>query len=220
MDPTHQLFRAALQPRRWARLEAVLAQRLGAVRIVVENLYHPHNMSAVLRTAEALGIQHVHVVDEPGQFEVSRRISMGAHKWLTLHRHHHFEGCADELKAAGFRLYAAMLDPGAVRLEEVPVTDPVALVLGNEKDGVSPATRARCDGAYSIPMTGFVQSFNVSVAAAVSLYSVTRRARQERPDGGLLSPAERDQVLAGWLPKSAKFGARVVRAAESPPATP
>ncbi len=219
METAEAIIRAALMPRRWARLEAVLAQRLGAVRVVVENLYHPHNMSAVLRTAEALGIQHVHVVDEPGHFEVSRRISMGAHKWLTVHRHREFGACADELTGAGFRLYAALLDPGAVALEEVPVAEPVALVLGNEKDGVSPAARARCHGAYTIPMAGFVQSLNVSVAAAVSLYDVTRRARAERPDGGLLAPAERAEVLARWLPKSARFGARVARAAggEDPP---
>ncbi|MHB8766436.1 MAG: TrmH family RNA methyltransferase [Deferrisomatales bacterium] len=213
METASEILRGALQPRRRERMLSVLDRRLGAVRVVVENLHHPHNMSAVLRTAEALGVQHVHVVDEPRQFAVSRRITLGAHKWLTLHPHAAFDDCAAELKAQGFRLYAAMLEADAVPLEKVPVGEPVALVFGNEKQGVGPETRARCDGAYTIPMDGFVQSFNISVAAALSLYSITRRARSERPDGGLLGAEEKAALLASWLPKSLKCGARVAQLA-------
>ncbi len=212
MKRAEEILKAAVRPERWAKIEGVLNRRLGAVRVVVENLHHPHNMSAVLRTCEALGIQHVHAVETAEDFTFSRRITLGAHKWLSLHRHDAFSPCAAELKALGFRLYAAMLDPAALPLEEVPVDEPVALVLGNEKDGVSPAARALCDGAYIIPMAGFAQSFNISVAAAVSLYSITRRARELRPDGGLLGPEERARLLETWLPKSVACGARVVRA--------
>jgi tRNA (guanosine-2'-O-)-methyltransferase len=105
-----------------------------------------------------------------------------------------------------------MLQPGAVPLEEIPVANPVALVLGNEHDGVSEEAVAGCDGCYTIPMTGFVQSFNISVAAAVSLYSVTTRVRAQRADSGLLSDAERHTVLESWLPKSLRCGRRIVRA--------
>lgn len=212
MEEAGEILRAALRPERWARLQAVLAQRLGAVRAVVENLHHPHNASAVLRTCDALGVQHVHAVEAAEDFAFSRRITLGAHKWLTLHRHETFDACAAELRGAGFRLFAAMLDPCAVPLEELPVDRPLALVFGNEKAGVSPETRARCDGAFTIPMAGFSQSLNISVAAAVSLYSVARRVRAERLDGGLLSEEERAAVLASWLPRSLRCGRRVVRA--------
>ncbi len=195
-------------------MQAVLDKRLGAVRVVVEHLRHAHNLSAVLRTCEALGVQHVHVVDAAEHCTWSRRITQGAHKWLTVHRHDRFEACAAALRDRGFRMYAAMLDPGAVPLGEIPVDRPVAVVFGNEKAGVSPETRALCDGAYIIPMTGFVQSFNISVAAAISLYDLTRRARAERPDSGLLSAAERGEVLFSWLPKSLRCGRRIVDAGE------
>ena len=105
-----------------------------------------------------------------------------------------------------------MLHPDAVPLEVLPLDRPIALVFGNEKAGVSPGTRALCDGAYTIPMAGFSQSLNISVAAAVSLYSVCRRVREERPDGGLLSEEERAAVLESWLPKSLRCGRRVARA--------
>lgn len=212
MDQSASLewIRNALRPERWAKMERALHHRLGAVRVVIENLHHPHNLSAVMRTCEGLGVQHLHVVDTRENTVPSRRITLGAHKWLSIHRHDRFADCAEDLKRRGFRLYAAMLDPGAIPLEEIPVDAPVALVFGNEKEGVSPEARALCDGAYMIPMYGFVQSFNVSVAVAVSLYSVTRRVRQ-RPDGGLLSAEERREVLEAWLPKSLRVGRRLVR---------
>ncbi len=212
MERAEQILRAAVRPERWAKIEGVLNRRLGAVRVVVENLHHPHNTSAVLRTCEALGIQHVHAVETAEDFTFSRRITLGAHKWLSLHRHESFAACAEELHALGFRLHAAMLDPSALPLEDLPVREPLALVLGNEKEGVSPGARALCDGAYIIPMAGFAQSLNISVAAAVSLYSVTRRVRELRPDGGLLCPEERARLLEAWLPKSVACGPRVVRA--------
>ncbi len=222
MDSTRDVIRNALRPQRWDRMQAVLDRRLGAVRVVVEHLRHAHNLSAVLRTCEALGVQHVHVVDSAEHCTWSRRITQGAHKWLTVHRHERFDTCAAALRGRGFRLYAAMLDPGAVPLGEIPVDRPVAVVFGNEKAGVSQEARGLCDGAYIIPMAGFVQSFNISVAAAISLYDLTRRARAERPDNGLLSEAERTEVLAAWLPKSLRCGRRIVdagkkRAQDRPP---
>jgi tRNA (guanosine-2'-O-)-methyltransferase len=169
-------------------------------------------MSALLRSCEAFGVQYVHAVEAVEEFTVSRRITLGAHKWLTLTRHETIEQCAAALRSAGVRLYAAMLDPKAVSLEELPVDEPVALVFGNEKEGVSAPARALCDGAYTIPMDGFVQSLNISVAAAISIYSITRRVRDLRPDGGLLGEAERERLLEAWLPKSLRCGARLVKA--------
>lgn len=193
-------------------MQAVLDRRLGAVRVVVENIHHPHNMSALVRSCEAFGVQNFHAVETVEDFTVSRRVTLGAHKWLTMKRHRTFEECAAELRRAGFRLYAAMLDPQAVPLQELPVEEPLAIVLGNEKEGVSRAARALCDGAYTIPMAGFVQSLNISVAAAISIYSVTERVRRLRPDGGLLTEEEKEQLLATWLPKSLRCGPRIARA--------
>jgi tRNA (guanosine-2'-O-)-methyltransferase len=205
------LMQASIRPQRWAKMRAVLDSRLRAVRVVAENLHHPHNMSALLRTCEAFGVQHVHAVETAESFTFSRRITLGSHKWLTITRHGTIGECAETLREQGFRLYAAMLEPSALPLESIPVAEPVALILGNEKGGVSDAARALCDGIYTIPMTGFVQSLNISVAAAISIYSVTSRVRALRPDGGALTSEEKERLLRAWLPKSVRWGARVRR---------
>lgn len=212
MPTSDEILRGALRPQRWARIQSVLAQRLASVRLVLENVHHPHNVSAVLRSCEAFGVQHVHAVETSTNFRFSRRITMGTHKWLTLSRHDCFDDCATQLRAEGFKLYAAVPDLGAVPLEQLPVDEPVALVLGNEKAGLTPCARALCDGCYTIPMAGFAQSLNISVAASVSLYDVTRRARAARRDGGLLTSVERSELLATWLPKTVPCGKKVMRA--------
>lgn len=213
MRDGREILLRALRPERWAKVRRVLDCRLAAVRVVLENLHHPHNMSAVLRSCEAFGVQRVHAVETVEDFTVSRRITLGSHKWLTLTRHDTFETCAQELRRLGFRLYAAMLDSEAIPLDQIPVDEPVAVVLGNEKEGVSVRARALCDGAYTIPMAGFVQSLNVSVAAAVTLHSLTERVRKLRADGGLLNETEKEELLAAWLPKSIRAGTRIVKAA-------
>jgi tRNA (guanosine-2'-O-)-methyltransferase len=217
MQTAEEVIRGVLRPQRWAKIQAALEQRLGAVRVVVENLHNPHNTSAVLRTCEALGVQHIHAVETTGPFTLSRRITIGAHKWVTLHHHDTIAECARKIKETGFRLYGAVLDPKSLPLEEIPVDQPVALIFGNEKVGVSPQARDLCDGTYTIPMVGFVQSFNISVAAAISLYSLTGRVRRLRADGGLLSPEEKAEILESWLPKSVRWGRKALRALRPQP---
>lgn len=212
METLTQILAGMMTPRRLERMEQVLDRRLGAVRLVVEDLRHPHNMSAVLRSCEAMGVQHVHAVESEEDFTFSRSITKGSHKWLTLHRHETFEECAAELRREGFALYAAMLRPDAMTLEEVPLDRPVALVLGNELKGVRAETLALCDGCYMLPMEGFVQSYNVSVAAALSLHILTARVRRELPDGGGLPPEEKAALLEHWLPRSSPHMKRIVRA--------
>lgn len=211
MENLVELLGGMVLPRRLARILEVLDGRLAGVRAVVENLHHPHNMSAMLRSCEALGVQHLHVVEEYEEYKVSRKITMGSHKWLTLHRHRNFAECASELKALGFSIHAAVLSDRAVPVSEVPVDRPVALLFGNEQFGVTPAAREFCDGEFIIPMNGFVQSFNVSVAAALSIYDVTTRMRKSGYPGALLNPDEKAALLAEWLPKSAPFAKKVAR---------
>ncbi len=193
------------------RILAVLEQRLGSVRVVVENLHNPHNMSAVLRSCEAMGIQNVDVVDEQKEFKVARGITKGSHKWLTLKRHDDFATMAKQLKSEGFSLYAAMPAPDALPLDTVPVTEKIAIVFGNEHGGVSDTALEHCDGRFVIPMQGFVESFNVSVAVAISIYDLTTRARKEREDGGRLTPEQKAELLNEWLPKSSKFTRKIAR---------
>jgi tRNA (guanosine-2'-O-)-methyltransferase len=188
---------------------SVLDHRLGSLRVVVENLHNPHNTSAVLRTCEAMGIQHIHVVESVSKFAVARGITKGSHKWLTLHKHRNFADCAKELKDEGFSIYAAMLKKDAVPLPALPIDQNIALVFGNEHAGVSSEAQAHCDGAYFIPMQGFVQSYNVSVATAISIYDISSRMRTQREDGGALSAEQKSSTLESWLPKVAPYTRRI-----------
>ena len=203
-------LRSLLGQERLARLEEVLAQRTRHLAVVLENLYDAHNLSAVLRTADAFGVQEVHVVDAEGDFAISRKISLGAHKWLDIVVHSGetaSEDCVTALRDRGFRMMAATLAPGAVALGDLDLSGRVAFVFGNEHEGLTEAMARACDSAYVIPMRGFVQSFNVSVSAAITL----QHARSARAWPGL-EEADAASVLEDWMGKSIKQSARILGA--------
>lgn len=159
---------------RKARLDEVVAGRLRSVTVVFENLYDPHNGAAALRSCEALGIDTIHIVGDRMRF--SDKVTQGSHKWLRLVHHASLDACVAALRAEDFQLVAAV--PGAaVALDALPCERKTAFLLGNEHAGLSDAARAACDVEYTIPMAGFSESFNLSVATAISLYSFTQRRR-------------------------------------------
>ncbi len=168
-----------------------------------ENFANPHNAAAILRTCEALGILNVYIIEELVPFEPSRAVTQGAEKWLKLKRFRLAERAFPELKEEGFRIYAAVPGRGAIPVEELPVGEPLALVFGNEKEGVSEKALEFCDGTFRIPMWGFVESFNVSVAAAISLYISARRRRELLGREGDLSSREEEALMAHYLKLSA-----------------
>ncbi len=179
-------------------MQAVASARLRGVTLVLDNLYQQHNMSAVLRSAEAFGIDTVHVIEDRNRFHINRAITHGCHKWLTVVRHDRPEDCLLPLKEQGWKLWAALPAPEAIPIRKIPLTPAIALVFGNEGDGVSETTLRLCDAAFTIPMFGFSESLNVSVAAAVALENLTRRYRAWIGRPGDLSPQERAALLARW----------------------
>ena len=214
-DPRAETLRSILVPQRAERLEAVLSRRTRHLTVVLENLYDSHNMSAVLRTADAFGLQEVHVVDPEGDFAISRKITQGAHKWLDVRRHEGSQAALDAamaLRARGFTLFAATLAEGAAPLTDLDLSGPAAFVFGNEHAGLSPALADACDRAYVIPMLGFVQSFNVSVSAALTL----QHARGARRWPGL-EGADREEVRERWLGLALKQSERILAALDDPP---
>lgn len=184
-------------PERLGRIRAALDNRLHHVAIAVEALYHRHNVSAVLRTADAMGVHRVHLVE--GHFRAVRGASRGAERWLELHHHADPRSAVQAIQAAGYRVYCADIAEGAVTPEEIPVEEgPVCLWFGAELVGVSPEALEVADGIVTIPMRGFAQSLNVSVAAAVTLRPVAERARAMGP-AALLPEAEREALWQTWL---------------------
>lgn len=190
---------AMVTQERLERIERVVAGRLKGLAVVCENFANPHNAAAILRTCEALGILNVYIIEELVPFEPSRAVTQGAEKWLSVKRFRRAERAFPELKEAGFRIYAAVPGKGAIPVEELPVEEPLALVFGNEKEGVSERALGFCDGTFRIPMWGFVESFNVSVAAAISLYISARRRRDLLGTDGDLAPEEREALRRRYI---------------------
>ncbi|MEL6345595.1 MAG: RNA methyltransferase [Myxococcota bacterium] len=195
----------SVSERRQQRVREMLAQRLGSVVVITEAIHRRHNTSAILRSAEAFGVHEVHLIT--GGFRASRGATRGAERWLELHRWDALEDVLAHLRERGFALWVADLHPDAIPPDAVPVDKPVALLFGNELNGVSDAARAAADGFVIVPMFGLMESLNVSVAAACVLQHVTARRRAY---GGSDLPADRQQTYFNdWLARESKMRAGV-----------
>lgn len=171
-----------LTGRRRERIEAVLAQRTRYLTLVLEDLYQPHNASAVLRSCECFGVQDVHVVEGCNAYRVNEQVAQGAGRWLDLYRYRAAEGqdlhtCARHLRDRGYRLVAATPGLDSVPVAQLPVDRPLAVILGTEEEGLSPAALGLAEARVRVPMYGFTESFNVSVSAALILGELSRRVR-------------------------------------------
>ncbi|HEC63335.1 MAG TPA: TrmH family RNA methyltransferase, partial [Candidatus Acetothermia bacterium] len=182
-----------------AKIERVVASRLGGLACVCENFEKPHNAAAILRTCEAIGVLNVYVVEQDFPFEPSKGVTQGADKWLFIKRFRRWELALEALRREGYLLYAATPDPKGLALEELPTRGKLALVFGNEATGISPQVLHACAGTFWVPMWGFSQSLNVSVAAAISLYHCAQARRHQLGRPGDLSPAEREALRQHYL---------------------
>jgi tRNA (guanosine-2'-O-)-methyltransferase len=187
-----------ISPDRIARVESVLDARLTSLTTVVEDVYDPHNAAAAIRTGEAIGLQDFHAVEPGKRFSPASGITMGCHRWIDIHRWSSVASCAASLRERGFRLYATLPD-APVDLETVDVSTPVAIVFGNEHAGLTADAVAACDGAVSIAMHGFTQSFNLSVSVALAVSRLATRRREHIAARGDLDPARRAHLRARWL---------------------
>jgi len=202
-----------LLPERKERIDRAVESRTRSLTVVLEAFCDPQNVNAVLRTCEAFGVQEVHVVEGPMKpYDRNRKISQNADKWLDVVRWQRTADCLAHLRSRGFSLYATWLGEGSRSLGELSFAGPVALVFGNENRGVSPEALAGCDRAYAIPMRGLVQSLNVSVAAAVSLYHAVERREAERGRHGDLTEAESRALRERFYLLAVKQRSRIAKA--------
>ena len=201
---------------RWQKIEEVVQQRTRHITVVVEDIYQPHNASAVLRSCDGFGIQDVHIIENSNQFDASSQVTIGADQWLTLHRYKdegvdNTERCFSDLKKQGYKVIATTPHENDTNLNELPIDQKTALVFGTELEGISDRAEELADGFVKIPMAGFSESFNISVSAAVCLYNVTRRLRASDINWKL-SDEEIDNLKYQWLKKSIKAGEQLERA--------
>lgn len=208
-DEILELAAPFLTANRRHRIDQVVANRTYSVVPVMENIYDRGNISAVMRSSEALGFQAAHIIELNERFKEANRVTQGADKWLDVVRWKSTEACVSDLKAKGYRIYATHLE-AAVPISEVDWSVPSAIVFGNEKDGVSPKMLELADQRIIIPMLGFVQSFNISVAAAISLYHIYQDRIRRLDHHGDLTEAERHVVRALYCLRSAKNPERLI----------
>jgi tRNA (guanosine-2'-O-)-methyltransferase len=198
---------AALEPllteERRQRIATVIEARSRSVVPVLDGLIDPHNVSAVLRSADAFGVQEVHVIARGERYLASPRVAQGSERWVDVIEHSSAAQCVAALRERGHRVYVAAMD-GKLRPEALADEAKPAIVFGNEHEGVSSELFALADGSYTIGMQGFVQSLNVSVAAAITLFSAMRG----RP--GDLNAEQRERLRARFCMLSVPRAQEVV----------
>lgn len=160
-----------LTPDRRSKIERVAAGRCFDISVVLESIYDRGNISAVMRTAEGLGFSNFHIIETFEKFKNANRVTQGADKWVESKKWKKTSDFIDYAKKNKIRICVTSLE-AAKPIHEIDFTTPLALVLGNEKDGVSKEMLEAADERVIIPMPGFVQSFNISVAGALSLYQI------------------------------------------------
>jgi len=192
---------SAMTPERKSRLTNVLNHRQPGLAVVMENVHDPHNISAVMRTCDAVGIQDIYILNTkiPRHNKFGARSSSSAAKWLTVHQFDDTAACIAALRARYNKIYTTHLAGDSVSLYDIDFTESTALVFGNEHDGVSEEIRALADANFLIPQMGIIQSLNISVACAVSIYEAMR---QKKLAGHYNQPSleadRREQLMQEW----------------------
>lgn len=168
-----------MTPERQKRLLSVLNKRQNDLTVVLENVFDPHNISAVMRTCDAVGVQEVYVLNTkiPRHKKWGNKSSSSAAQWLTIHQFSDAKECFLHLRERYDKIFTTHLSSDAVDLYDIDFSGRVALIFGNEHSGVSDEIRTMADGNFIIPQVGIIQSLNISVACAVSLYEAQRQKR-------------------------------------------
>ncbi|MEO7309194.1 MAG: RNA methyltransferase [Chitinophagaceae bacterium] len=190
-----------MTPERTEKLRKVLSQRQPDLTLVLENVFDPHNVSAVMRTCESVGIQDLFVLNTkiPTHKKFGERSSSSAAKWLTIHQYEDAAACFAELRKRNFKVFTTWLGEGSVNLYKMNFTQPLAIVFGNEKTGVSDEIRALADGNMVIPQVGIIQSLNISVACAVTVYEAYRqKSLAQHYDAPRLPQQQYDELWQLW----------------------
>ncbi len=216
------LLKPFISKKRIERFNNVLEQRTRWITVVLDDLYHKHNMSAVLRSAEAFGIQDVHVVEISNAFKPAKGVALGTEQWITIYKYSSVEECVSALKQAGYKIFCAHPPPvnsnnlksikSSYSVHDLPVDSKIAVVFGRELDGLHEEFIELSHGTFFIPMKGLAESLNVSVCAALTIYELRNRM-ESVVDKSLwqLSEQEKLELLDRWILTSVKHGPSVLK---------
>lgn len=194
--------------------ERLICERTDYVTVVLEDLYQSHNQSAVMRTADCYGIQSVHLIENRNHYDSTSTVSQGAREWLSLYRHRTLENNTQEtinsLRAAGYRIIATTPHMNDTLIEDVCLDrGPMAFFFGTELTGLSDIVMKQADEFVKVPMYGFTESLNISVCAALVMYSVIRRLRMSQIDWHL-SEERKYEVLFQWYKNTIKSSRQIL----------
>ena len=184
------------------RFEEVLANRTRHITVVLEDIFQPHNASAVLRSCDLTGVQDIHVIENNYTFDINPDVVMGSTKWLDIHRYNELEFntpvVLDQLKAKGYQIVATCPHRDDFMPETLPLDQPVALVFGTEKTGLTDYVLDHADRYVQIPMFGFTESYNISVSAALLTYILTQRLHEMTELDWHLTEEQKDEIRLEW----------------------
>lgn len=196
-----------LTEKRKTLFRKVLRDRTRHFTVVLEDIYQQHNASAVVRSCDIFGVQDLHVIENKYVNKVSRHVAKGSQKWLTFHRYReaseNTENCLTALRDQGYQIIATTPHNNSCLLQDFDITKKSAFVFGVEKEGVSEEIMEQADGYLKIPMVGFTESLNISVAAAIILQNLTERLRKSEVLWKLTS-TEKELLYFEWVEKTIK----------------
>ena len=202
-----QFLETYVTDKRKTTFKSVLNERTRHFTVVLEDIFQEHNASAVMRSCDVFGIQDVYAIENYTVNKVSRRVAKGSQKWLDLHRYktgtNNTETCLKELKAKGYQIIATTPHMESCSLSELDITKKSAFVFGGEKNGISDYVKEEADAYVTIPMVGFTESLNISVAAAIILQNITTRLRATNLNWKL-TEEEQQKIYFDWVYKSIK----------------
>jgi len=202
---THKAIINALAPHlteaRKRRIQEVISQRTHHVMLVLDHTFHPHNISACLRSADAFGLQKVAMLNVKPK-ELSKGIALGTQEWLDIQHFDSASECIQQVMEQGYQLAASSMDSRYPPPQGLPLERPLALFFGGELKGLSSEIEAACHLKFHIPMAGFVESLNISVAAAITMYQVTQNLKQTYPEKFVLPDRESIRLKAAWYRRS------------------
>lgn len=208
MQTKIEFFRQFITESRFELFEKNIRERTRYLTVVLEDIYQPHNASAVLRTCDCFGIQDVHIIENQNKYTVNPDVALGASKWLSLKKYNQLENntydTIKKLKAQDYRIVATSphakdVSPDTINMEQ----GKIALMFGSELPGLSRIALDNADEFLKIPMYGFTESFNISVSAAIILNRLTERLRKSDIAYRLSQP-EQEEILLDWLKKNVK----------------
>ena len=198
-----------LTERRKNLFEEVISKRTRHFTIATEDVYQLHNTSAVMRSCDVFGIQDLHVIEEKVSKKIDREIAMGAQKWVNIYRHNSTKECINNLKENGYQMIATTPHNNSAELKDFDISKKSAFFFGKEKEGLSDIVLDAADGYLKIPMYGFTESLNISVAAAIILQTLVSKLKDSDIDWEL-SEQEKNQIRLHWAKMSIKSSTKII----------